>query len=109
AGIYYGSQYGGSTTAILLRLPGEAASAVTTIDGYEMAKKGRAGPALASAAIGSFVAGSFATCLIAAAAVPLTLLAFNFGPPEYFALILLGLVSSIALASGSVVKAIGMI
>jgi len=109
AGIYYGSQYGGSTTAILLKLPGEAASAVTTIDGYEMARKGRAGPALAGAAIGSFFAGTVATFLIALAAAPLTYLAFSFGPAEYFALILVGLVSSIALASGSVTKAVGMI
>jgi putative tricarboxylic transport membrane protein len=109
AGIYYGSQYGGSTTAILLKLPGETASAVTTIDGYRMAQKGRAGPALATAAIGSFFAGSVATLLIALVAKPLTLLAFNFSPAEYFSLMVVGLVSSIALASGSVLKAIGMI
>lgn len=109
AGIYYGSQYGGSTTSILLKLPGEASSAVTTIDGYQMALKGRAGPALAGAAIGSFFAGTVATFLIAFAAVPLTYLAFSFGPAEYFSLILIGLISSIALASGSVTKAIGMI
>ncbi|WEX08095.1 tripartite tricarboxylate transporter permease [Chelativorans sp. AA-79] len=109
AGIYYGSQYGGSTTAILLKLPGEAASAVTTIDGHEMAKKGRAGPALAAAGIGSFFAGTAATFLIALAAVPLTRLAFSFGPAEYFSLMLVGLISSIALASGSVAKAVGMI
>ena len=109
AGIYYGSQYGGSTTAILLKLPGETSSAVTTIDGYEMAQKGRGGPALAGAAIGSFFAGTVATLLIALVARPLTLLAFNFGPAEYFSLMVVGLVSSIALASGSIVKALGMI
>ncbi|MBS7699987.1 MULTISPECIES: tripartite tricarboxylate transporter permease [unclassified Chelatococcus] len=109
AGIYYGSQYGGSTTAILLKLPGETSSAVTTIDGYEMAQKGRGGPALAAAAIGSFFAGSVATLLIALLAKPLTLLAFNFSPAEYFSLMVVGLVSSIALASGSIIKALGMI
>jgi len=109
AGIYYGSQYGGSTTAILLKLPGETSSAVTTIDGYKMAQQGRGGPALAAAAIGSFFAGTVATLLIALVAKPLTLLAFNFGPAEYFSLMVVGLVSSIALASGSIVKALGMI
>src|SRR5690606_10773847 len=109
AGIYYGSQYGGSTTAILLKLPGEAASAVTTIDGYKMAQQGRGGPALAAAAIGSFFAGTVATLLIALVAKPLTLLAFNFSPAEYFSLMVVGLVSSIALASGSIIKALGMI
>jgi putative tricarboxylic transport membrane protein len=109
AGIYYGSQYGGSTTAILLKLPGETSSAVTTIDGYKMAQQGRGGPALAAAAIGSFFAGTVATVLIALVAKPLTLLAFNFSPAEYFALMVVGLVSSIALASGSIIKALGMI
>ena len=109
AGIYYGSQYGGSTTAILLKLPGETSSAVTTIDGYQMAQKGRGGPALAGAAIGSFFAGTVATLLIALVAKPLTLLAFNFSPAEYFSLMVIGLVSSIALASGSIIKALGMI
>ena len=109
AGIYYGSQYGGSTTAILLKLPGETASAVTTIDGYQMAQKGRAGAALAGAAIGSFFAGTVATLLIALVAKPLTLLAFNFSPAEYFSLMVVGLVSSIALASGSILKALGVI
>jgi putative tricarboxylic transport membrane protein len=109
AGIYYGSQYGGSTTAILLKLPGETSSAVTTIDGYKMAQQGRGGPALAAADIGSFFAGTVATLLIALVAKPLTLLAFNFGPAEYFSLMVVGLVSSIALASGSIVKALGMI
>jgi Uncharacterized protein conserved in bacteria len=109
AGIYYGSQYGGSTTAILMKLPGEASSVVTTIDGYQMAQKGRAGPALAAAAIGSFVAGTVATVLVAVVATPLTLLAFQFSPAEYFSLMVLGLVFSIALASGSLLKALGMI
>lgn len=109
AGIYYGSQYGGSTTAILLNLPGEAAAAVTTIDGYQMARKNRAGPALAAAALGSFVAGSAATVLIALVATPLTYVALQFGPAEYFSLLVVGLISSVALASGSVLKAISMI
>lgn len=109
AGIYYGSQYGGSTTAILVNLPGEAASAVTTLDGYQMALKGRAGPALAAAAIGSFVAGTVATILIAVVAGPLTVMALSFGSPEYFSLMVVGLISSVALASGSVLKALAMI
>ncbi|MCO5066848.1 MAG: tripartite tricarboxylate transporter permease [Rhizobiaceae bacterium] len=109
AGIYYGSQYGGSTTAILVNLPGEAASAVTTLDGYQMARRGRAGPALAAAAISSFIAGTIATVLIAVVARPLTALALSFGPAEYFSLMVVGLVSSVALASGSVLKAIAMI
>ncbi|MFO1085267.1 MAG: tripartite tricarboxylate transporter permease [Reyranellaceae bacterium] len=109
AGIYYGSQYGGSTTAILLNLPGESSSAVTTIDGYQMARQGRAGPALAAAGLGSFFAGTVATILIALVARPLTAVALSFGPAEYFSLLVVGLVSSIALASGSIVKAIGMI
>jgi len=109
AGIYYGSQYGGSTTAILVNLPGEAASTVTTIDGYKMALKGRAGVALAAAGIGSFFAGCVATVLIALVAKPLTAFALSFGPPEYFSLMVIGLVSSIALASGSLLKALGMI
>jgi putative tricarboxylic transport membrane protein len=109
AGIYYGAQYGGSTTAILINVPGEASSAVTAIDGYQMARQGRAGPALAIAAIGSFVAGTFATVLVAALARPLTAVALQFGPPEYFALVTLGLVSSVALASGSVIKALAAI
>lgn len=109
AGIYYGSQYGGSTTAILVNLPGESASAVTTIDGYQMALRGRAGPALATAAIGSFVAGCVATILIAIVARPLTTLALSFGSAEYFSLMVVGLISSIALASGSILKAVAMI
>ncbi len=109
AGIYYGSQYGGSTTAILVNLPGEASSAVTTIDGYQMAKKGRAGPALAVAALGSFFAGTVATLLILAVAQPLTSIALRFGPAEYFSLVTVGLVSSVALASGSILNAVAMI
>jgi TctA family transporter len=109
AGIYYGSQYGGSTTAILINLPGEVSSSVTAIDGYQMARQGQAGKALAIAAIGSFIAGTFATLLIAVVAVPLTRIALKFGSTEYFSLILLGLVTSTALAHGSVVKAMAMI
>ena len=109
AGIYYGSQYGGSTTAILLNLPGEVSSSVTAIDGYKMARNGEAGKALSIAAIGSFAAGTFATFLIAIVAVPLTTVALSFGSTEYFSLILLGLVTSTALANGSVLKAVAMI
>jgi putative tricarboxylic transport membrane protein len=109
AGIYYGSQYGGSTTAILLNLPGESSSAVTALDGYRMARNGRAGPALAAAALSSFFAGTVATILIALVAAPLTTLALKFGPAEYFSLMVVGLVSSIALASGSLLKAMAMI
>ncbi|MGE0150668.1 MAG: tripartite tricarboxylate transporter permease [Parvibaculaceae bacterium] len=109
AGIYYGSQYGGSTTAILINLPGESSAAVTTIDGYQMARKGRAGPALAAAGIGSFVAGTFSTLLIALLARPLAELALNFGPAEYFSLMVVGLIFSTTLASGSVLKALCMI
>lgn len=109
AGIYYGSQYGGSTTAILVNLPGESASVVTTIDGYQMARQGRAGPALAAAGLGSFFAGCVGTLILAAFAAPLTEVAFKFGPAEYFSLMILGLVGAVVLASGSLVKAIGMI
>ncbi|UIJ71235.1 tripartite tricarboxylate transporter permease [Aurantimonas sp. HBX-1] len=109
AGIYYGAQYGGSTTAILINLPGESSSAVTAIDGYQMARKGRAGPALATAALGSFFAGTVATLILAVAAPPLARIALQFGAPEYFSLIVLGLLASIALAHGSVVKALAMI
>ena len=109
AGIYYGAQYGGSTTAILVNLPGEASSAVTVIDGYQMARRGRAGPALAAAALGSFFAGSVSTVLVALFAPPLTEVALSFGPPEYFSLVVLGLIASIALASGSILKALAMI
>ena len=109
AGIYYGAQYGGSTTAILVNLPGEASSVVTALDGYQMAKKGRAGPALAAAGIGSFFAGSVGTLVLAAFAVPLTEVAFMFGPAEYFSLMVLGLIGAVVLASGSLLKAISMI
>ena len=109
AGIYYGAQYGGSTTAILVNIPGEAAAVVTCIDGHKMAKRGRAGAALGISAIGSFVAGCFATLLIAAFAPPLTELAFRFGPAEYFSLMVLGLIGAVVLATGSLVKAICMI
>ncbi|MFC5067323.1 tripartite tricarboxylate transporter permease [Flaviflagellibacter deserti] len=109
AGIYYGAQYGGSTTAILVNLPGESASVVTAIDGYQLARKGQAGKALATAAIGSFVAGTIATLLIALFAPPLADMALEFGPPEYFSLIVLGLVASVVLAHGSLLHAFGMI
>ena len=109
AGIYYGAQYGGSTTAILINVPGESASAVTAIDGYQMARQGRAGPALATAALGSFFAGSVATLVLVLFAPPLTAVALNFGPAEYFSLVVLGLISSVALAHGSVLKALAMI
>ena len=109
AGIYYGAQYGGSTTAILINLPGESAAAVTAIDGHEMARKGRAGAALATAAIGSFIAGSVATLVLFLFAPPLARVALTFGSPEYFSLVVLGLIASIALARGSTVKALAMI
>ncbi|HEX2141692.1 MAG TPA: tripartite tricarboxylate transporter permease [Candidatus Limnocylindria bacterium] len=109
AGIYYGAQYGGSTTAILINLPGESSAAVTAIDGHEMARDGRAGHALAAAAIGSFVAGSFATLVVFLIAAPLARLALTFGSPELFSLVVLGLIASIALARGSAIKALAMI
>jgi TctA family transporter len=109
AGIYYGAAYGGSTTAILVNLPGESSSVVTIIDGYQMARQGRAGPALAAAGIGSFFAGSVATLILAAFAAPLTEVAFKFGPAEYFSLMVLGLIGAVVLASGSLIKAIAMI
>jgi TctA family transporter len=109
AGIYYGAQYGGSTTSILVNLPGEASSVVTCLDGYQMARQGRAGAALAVAAWGSFVAGCFSTLVLAILAAPLAGLAVSFGPAEYFSLMVFGLVGSVVLASGSVLKAVGMI
>ncbi|PJR09841.1 tripartite tricarboxylate transporter permease [Sinorhizobium meliloti] len=109
AGLYYGSQYGGSTTAILINLPGESASIVTAIDGHQMARKGRAGTALATAAIGSFFAGTVATLLIACFAPLLAQFALQFGAPEYFSLMVLGLSASALMASGSFLKAIAMI
>ncbi|MFZ3126941.1 MAG: tripartite tricarboxylate transporter permease, partial [Rhodoferax sp.] len=105
AGIYYGAQYGGSTTAILVNLPGESSSVVTVIDGYQMARNGRAGPALAAAGLGSFFAGCVGTLILAAFAAPLTELAFQFGPAEYFSLMVLGLIGAVVLASGSLLKA----
>ena len=109
AGIYYGAQYGGSTTAILVNIPGEATSVVTTLDGHAMAKQGRAGVALGIAALGSFFAGCVATLVIAALGLPLTKLAMLFGPAEYFSLMVMGLVFAVVLARGSIVKAIAMI
>lgn len=109
SGIYYGSQYGGSTTAILLNLPGESSSVITAVDGYQMARQGRAGKALSTAAIGSFVAGCAATVLIAAVASPMAELALKFGATEYFSLVVLGIVTCIVMAHGSVLKAFCMV
>ncbi|MBD2749613.1 tripartite tricarboxylate transporter permease [Microvirga sp. BT688] len=109
AGIYYGAQYGGSTTAILVNIPGEATSVVTALDGHQMARQGRAGVALGIAAIGSFFAGTVATLVIAALGTPLTKLALIFGPTEYFSLMVMGLVFAVVLARGSILKAIAMI
>jgi putative tricarboxylic transport membrane protein len=109
AGIYYGAQYGGSTTAILINLPGESSAAVTAIDGHEMARKGRAGPALAAAAIGSFFAGTVATTIVVLFAPPLAAVALTFGSAEFFSLVVLGLIASVTLARGSTVKALAMI
>jgi TctA family transporter len=109
AGIFYGAQYGGSTTAILVNLPGETSSVVTCIDGHQMARQGRAGSALAIAALGSFFAGTVSTLVIAMFAPPLAAVGQSFGAPEYFSLLLLGLVAAVVLAHGSIVKAIAMI
>ena len=109
AGIYYGAQYGGSTTSILVNLPGEVSSVVTCLDGYQMARQGKAGKALGIAALGSFFAGSVATLLIAGFAPPLAELALKFGPAEYFSLMVLGLIAAVVLAHGSMSKAIAMI
>jgi putative tricarboxylic transport membrane protein len=109
AGIYYGAQYGGSTTSILINIPGESSSVVTTLDGHQMARQGRAGPALAIAAIGSFFAGCVATVLVAALGAPLTAMALLFGPAEYFSLMVLGLIFAVVLAKGSILKALTMI
>lgn len=109
AGIYYGSQYGGSTTAILVNLPGEASSVVTCLDGHAMQRQGRAGVALATAALGSFFAGCVATVLIAMLAPVLAAVALKFGPTEYFSMMLLGLVAAVILAHGSVLKAVAMV
>jgi putative tricarboxylic transport membrane protein len=109
AGIYYGAQYGGSTTAILLRMPGETSSVVTAIDGHEMARRGMAGKALATAAIGSFIAGSLSVLLLVFFSPPLANVALNFGAPEYFSVMVLGLIVAVSLAAGSVVKALAMV
>jgi putative tricarboxylic transport membrane protein len=109
AGIYYGAQYGGSTTSILVNIPGESTSVMTALDGFQMAKQGRAGAALAIAAIGSFFAGCVSTVLVAAVGGPLTSVALLFGPAEYFALMTLGLVFAVVLAKGSILKAVAMI
>src|SRR6266536_873589 len=109
AGIYYGAQYGGSTTSILLNMPGETSSAVTCLDGHQMALKGQAGAALATAALGSFFAGCIATVFVATVAIPLSELALKFGPAEYCSLMILGLIGAVVLAHGSLLKAIGMI
>ncbi len=109
AGIFYGAQYGGSTTAILVNLPGETSSVVTCIDGHQMARQGRAGAALAVAALGSFFAGCISTALIATFAPPLAKVGQSFGSPEYFSLMVLGLIAAVVLAHGSVIKAVAMI
>ncbi len=109
AGVFYGAQYGGSTTAILINVPGEASSVVTALDGYQMARRGRAGAALATAALSSFFAGTIGTLVVAAFAPPLTELAFEFGAPEYCALMFLGLIGAVVLASGSLAKALAMV
>jgi TctA family transporter len=109
AGIYYGAQYGGSTTSILVNLPGETASVITCLDGYQMARQGRAGPALAIAAIGSFIAGCIGTLLIALAGPPLAEIALKFGAPEYFSLMLMALIAAACLAHGDMVKSLSMV
>ncbi|MFM9941307.1 MAG: tripartite tricarboxylate transporter permease [Hyphomicrobiaceae bacterium] len=109
AGIYYGAQYGGSTTAILVNMPGESSSVVTCLDGYQMARQGRAGAALAIAAIGSFIAGTIATILIAVCAGWMTLVTQSFGAAEYFSLMVFGLIAAVVLAQGSILKAVAMI
>jgi putative tricarboxylic transport membrane protein len=109
SGIYYGAQYGGSTTAILVNIPGESSAVVTALDGHQMARQGHAGKALATAALGSFFAGSVATLLLAMFAPPLADVALKFGPAEYFSLMVLGLIASVVLASGSMLNAIGMV
>src|SRR6187401_916578 len=109
AGIYYGAQYGGSTTAILVNIPGETSSVVTTLDGYQMARRGRAAPALGIAAIGSFIAGCTSTLVVAYFAPPLAEIALKFGPADYFSLMVFGLIASVVLARGSLLKAIAMV
>ncbi|MEW6449876.1 MAG: tripartite tricarboxylate transporter permease [Pseudomonadota bacterium] len=109
AGIYYGAQYGGSTTAILVNIPGESSSVVTTLDGHQMARRGRAGPALGISAIGSFIAGCIATLVVAYFSPPLADVALKFGPAEYFSLMVFGLIAAVVLARGSVLKAVAMV
>jgi putative tricarboxylic transport membrane protein len=109
AGIFYGAQYGGSTTSILVNMPGETSAVVTCIDGHQMARQGRAGPALAVAALGSLFAGTVSTAIIAGAAPPLAKVGLSFGAPEYFSLLVLGLIAAVVLAHGSVIKAVAMI
>jgi len=109
SGIYYGAMYGGSTTSILVNIPGEATSVVTCFDGYAMARQGRAGPALGIAALGSFFAGCVATLLIVLFAPPLAELALQFGAVEYFSIMLLGLIAAVVLAHGSLLKAVAMV
>src|SRR6185503_16311036 len=108
AGIYYGSQYGGSTTSILMRIPGEAASVMTCIDGHAMARKGRAGAALSIAAVGSFIAGTFGVVVLTLVAPPLAAFALRFGPPEYTALLVLGLIFLAYMSTGSLVRTLLM-
>lgn len=109
AGIFYGAQYGGSTTSILVNLPGETSSVITCIDGYQMARQGRAGPALAIAAIGSFFAGCVCTLLIAMFGPPIAEMALKFNSPEYFSLMLMGLVAAAVLAQGDMTKSLAMV
>ena len=109
AGIFYGAQYGGSTSAILVNVPGETSAVVTCLDGHQLAKQGKAGKALGIAAIGSFIAGTFATLLVAAISTPLSQLALRFNSPEYFSLMLMGLVAAIILGGGSTAKSILMV
>src|SRR6201991_3427153 len=109
AGIFYGAQYGGSTTAILVNVPGESSSIVTCLDGHQMAKQGRAGPALAMAAIASFFAGTVATIVIATASLPMSWLALKFNAAEYFSLMVLGLTGAVVLAHGAPEKAVAMV
>src|SRR5512133_246407 len=109
AGIYYGASYGGSTTAILVNLPGETSAVVTCIDGYQMARQGRAGAALAIAALGSFFAGTVCTLIIALFGPPIAEMALEFGPPDYFSLMLMGLVTAAVLAHGNILKSLGMV
>ncbi|MGC2437682.1 MAG: tripartite tricarboxylate transporter permease, partial [Pseudolabrys sp.] len=108
AGIYYGSQYGGSTTSILMRIPGEASSVMTCIDGYAMAKKGRAGAALCIAAVGSWIGGTFGVLVLTVVAPPLATIAISFGPPEYTALLVLGLIFLAYMSSSSLIRTLLM-